>query len=142
MHRRRCLCLLLALAGCATAPAPKPKATLQLFIQADEQTNYGGPLYMVVRKTDRESFLAEAYDVLASAVFGKDDPSVVRKEIIWPKDRREVKVEKEKDDDVLGVYFFYTTPGKSWRFAVLDPSVKKMTVVLGTNEIKHVEPTK
>jgi type VI secretion system VasD/TssJ family lipoprotein len=130
----------LVLNACASTPPPKP--TLQLSIQADEQTNYGGPLYMVVRKTDREAFLAEAYDALAAAVFGKDDPTVVRKEIIWPKDRREVRVEKDKAEDVLGVYFFYTTPGKSWRFAVLDPAVKRMHVVLGTSEIKSVEPGK
>jgi hypothetical protein len=62
--------------------------------------------------------------------------------IIWPRDQQEVKVEKAKAEDVLGVYFFYSTPGRSWRFAVLDPTVKKMSVRLGTNEIQSVEPGK
>jgi predicted component of type VI protein secretion system len=131
-----------AAGACATTPKPKPKPTLQLSIQAEADTNYGGPLYMVVRKTDREAFLAEGYDALAGAVFGKDDPSVLRKEVIWPRDKREVRIEKEKEEDVLGVYFFYTTPGKSWRFAVLDPAVKRMNVRLGSNEIKQVEPAR
>jgi hypothetical protein len=121
--------------GCALLPKP----ALELSIQADANTNYGGPLYMVVRKTDRAAFLGEDYDALAGTVFSKDDPSVLRKEVIWPKDKREVRIEKQKEDDVLGVYFFYSTPGKSWRFAVLDPSVKKMHVQLGTNEIRSVE---
>jgi predicted component of type VI protein secretion system len=133
------LALAASLAGCA---ALSPKPTLHLTIQADANTNYGGPLYMVVRKTDRDSFLSEDYDALAGTVLGKADPAILRKEIIWPKDRRELKIEKQKPDDVLGVYFFYSTPGRSWRFAVLDPSVKKMRVRLGTNEIQAVEPGK
>jgi hypothetical protein len=125
--------------GCAVF---RSTPTLQLSISASANTNYGGPLYMVVRKTDRDSFLTEDYDALAGAVLGKTDPAILRKVIIWPKDQQEVKVEKAKAEDVLGVYFFYSTPGRSWRFAVLDPTVKKMSVRLGTNEIQSVEPGK
>jgi predicted component of type VI protein secretion system len=146
LHRcRRLPALALALVVVLAVPACAVftrKPTLHLTIQADANTNYGGPLYMVVRKTDRDSFLAEDYDALAGSVLGKTDPAILRKEIIWPKDQREVKIEKQKQDDVLGVYFFYSTPGRSWRFAVLDPSVKKMRVRLGTNEIQAVEPSK
>lgn len=142
MNKLPMLVLLAVALGGSGCSVLKRQPALQLSIHADEQTNYGGPLYMVVRKTDREAFLAEDYDALAGAVFGKEDPSVLRKEVIWPKDRREVRVEKAKKEDVLGVYFFYTTPGRSWRFAVLDPGVEKMRVVLGTSEIKSVEPSK
>lgn len=138
-HGGAIVALWLALGGCSHV---QPKPTLQLSIQADPNTNYGGPLYMVVRKTDRDSFLAEDYDALAGAVLGKEDPAILKKEIIWPKDRRQVRIEKQKPDDVLGVYFFYSTPGRSWRFAVLDPSVQEMRVRLGTNEIETVEPAK
>jgi predicted component of type VI protein secretion system len=131
------LVLSLLASGCALFHAPP---TLQLSIRAEANTNYGGPLYMVVRKTDRDSFLTEDYDLLAGTVLGKNDPAILRKVIIWPRDQWEVKVEKQKAEDVLGVYFFYSTPGRSWRFAVLDPTVKKMRVQLGANEIQSVEP--
>ena len=142
--RRVCAVVIVAAvlaAGCggrttgATAPSSTPIFRLDVVAQAD--ANRGGPVYVVIRKTDTARFLSDDYDLVARGLFGREpDPRVLGKRSIAP--GQTVRLDVAPDlgkGEILGVYALFSTPGPDWRIAVLDPGVTGMRIVLGRNGI-------
>ena len=120
------------------APAVPP---LRIEITAARDSNQGGPLVVVVRKTDRAGFLAEDYDAIADGVFAHPrDPAVVRKAIVRPGHRVTLDVPRTTaQGEVLGLYFLFSTPGDRWRLAIGDARLPRVRVRLGASDIESVE---
>jgi len=131
----------LALAACGGRKAgptgPEAPPMFRLGIEARPDANRGGPVYVVIRKTDTARFLSEDYEVVAAGLFGREpDPRVLGKRSVAP--GQNVRLEVARDlgkNEVLGVYALFSAPGADWRLAVLDPAVTGMRIVLGRDRI-------
>jgi hypothetical protein len=125
--------------GGATAKATT--APFRLEIDADKDTNQGGPLYVVVRHVDGAGFLAEDYDAIADGLFGEPrDPAVLRKVIVRPGQVTTLVVERPlAEGEILGVYFLFSAPGDDWRMAIPDARTTGLKVVLGASGVEAVE---
>jgi predicted component of type VI protein secretion system len=130
-----------ACGGATPAPVPPVVPPLRIEITAARDSNQGGPLVVVVRKTDRAGFLAEDYDAIAEGVFAQPgDPAVVRKAIVQPGNRVTLEVPRATaPGEVLGLYFLFTTPGDRWRLAIGDASLAHVRVRLGPSDVELVE---
>jgi hypothetical protein len=134
-------------AGCGGAtPAPParpppPPPPFRIEIKAARDSNQGGPLFVVVRKTDRAGFLAEDYDAIADGLFSEPrDPAVLRKAIVRPGQVVTLEVPRATaDGEILGVYFLFSTPGDDWRLAVGDAKASGLRVVLGASGVESAE---
>jgi predicted component of type VI protein secretion system len=141
----RCAVVGLALVACGGAEAPPPRPAgpppFRLEIKAARDTNQGGPLVVVVRRTDRAGFLAEDYDAIAEGLFAEPrDPAVLRKEIVRPGQRVMLSVPRAtKPGEVLGVYFLFAAPDAEWRLAIGDQKISRVRVVLGASGVESVE---
>jgi len=131
--------------GCSSAAravrGPPPPPPFRIEIRAARDSNQGGPLFVVVRKTDRAGFLAEDYDAIADGVFAEPrDPAVLRRAIVRPGQVMTLEVPRaEGDSEILGVYFLFATPGEDWRLAIADTHVAGVRVVLGASGVESVE---
>jgi hypothetical protein len=137
---------LAALAGGCGSDAPsvaKPGQVppFRIDIRAPRDLNQGGPLFVVVRKTDRAGFLAEDYDAIADGLFSEPrDPAVLRKAIVRPGQVMRMNVQRElADGEILGIYFLFSTPGDDWRLAIADPQAAGVRVVLGASGVESAE---
>jgi predicted component of type VI protein secretion system len=141
MTRAALAWLVLAACGGATVAKPVPPAPIRLQITAAKDTNHGGLMYVVVRKTDAAGFLAEDYDAIADGLFGEPrDTAVVRKAIVRPGQVTTLEAERNlKDGEIFGVYFLFSVPGENWRLAIQDPKITRVTIVLGTVGVASVE---
>jgi predicted component of type VI protein secretion system len=136
--------LVVLVAGCwGGKQAPRAPATppLRIEITAATDSNQGGPLVVVVRKTDRAGFLAEDYDAIADGVFAEPrDPAVLRKAIVRPGDKVTLDVPRAMaQGEIVGLYFLFAIPGDRWRLAIGDAQVSGVRVRLGTSDIQSVE---
>ena len=130
-----------ACGGAKPAPSKPPPPPLRIEITAARDSNQGGPLVVVVRKTDRAGFLAEDYDAIADGVFAQPrDPAVMRKAIVRPGQRVTLDVPRATaQGEVLGLYVLFSTPGDRWRLAIGDASLLRVRVRLGASDIESVE---
>lgn len=143
-RRARAALACLACSACAGAsPAPKAPVVppLRIEITAAQDSNQGGPLVVVVRKTDRAGFLAEDYDAIADGVFAQPrDPAVMRRAIVRPGQQVTLDVPRATaEGEVLGLYVLFSTPGDRWRLAIGDASLRRVRVRLGASDIEWVE---
>lgn len=129
------------LVACGGAPRVARPAPIQLRITAGKDTNHGGSMYVVVRKTDAAGFLSENYDAIADGLFGEPrDPAVVRKAIVRPGQVTTLEADRDlKDGEIFGVYFLFSRPGEIWRLAIQDPKTTRVTIVLGASDVTSVE---
>lgn len=120
---------------------PPPTPPIHIEIRAARDLNQGGPLFVVVRQTDRAGFLAEDYDAIADGLFSEPrDPAVVRKAIVRPGQVLTLEVPRAtQDGQILGIYFLFSTPGDDWRLAVADSSIAGLRVVLGASGVESAE---
>jgi len=134
---------LLALVACGggAVAKPVPPVPLRVQITAGKDTNHGGLMYVVVRKTDAAGFLAEDYDAIADGLFGEPrDAAVVRKAIVRPGQVTTLEVERGlKDGEIFGVYFLFSVPGERWRLAIQDPRTTRVSIALGVAGVDAVE---
>jgi predicted component of type VI protein secretion system len=130
-----------ACGGASPAPRAPVVPPLHIEITAARDSNQGGPLVVVVRKTDRAGFLAEDYDAIADGVFAQPrDPAVVRKAIVRPGQRLTLDVPRATaPGEVLGLYFLFSTPGDRWRLAISDARLPRVRVRLGASDVESVE---
>jgi hypothetical protein len=124
----------------ATAALPPPPPPLQLHVRTDAKSNLGGPLYVVVRKTDPGAFLAEDYAKIAGDVFPRNADAILSTAVVWPDKEASLVVPRSDAKQVLGVYFLFASPedGK-WRLLVADPCMTRLDVVLGPASILSYE---
>jgi hypothetical protein len=113
---------------------------LVLKVHAPKDSNRGGPLYVVVRKTSDAAFLAEDYAHVADDVFPDTSGSVVAKTVIWP-GRDSSLVVRRSDRTTLGIYFMFSAPqDNKWRVMLNDPRVTQIDLDLGSDAIRSFQP--
>lgn len=91
---------------------------VRVSVQANADLNQKQPVYMLVRTVDRKAYLAESYGDVASKLV-ESDPSVLRKELLFPGKSRSLYIKKPKG--TLALYFLFTAPGGTWRLFVDKP---------------------
>lgn len=135
--RRRLVCWALLLAsGCLTGGCT---STLRFSISASDDTNKGTPVYLVVRKVDGQTFLAEHYGAVAQKVFqNTPDKSILQRQIIFPGQTEVLKIEKPEDGN-LGVYVLFSQPGENWRIPLQAPFPDEVIISLGIHQIRRVQ---
>jgi len=108
-----CWCVLLSalLAGCFPG-------YVRVSVETAADLNQKQPVYMLVRTLDRKAYLAESYGEVASKLV-ESDPSVLRKELLFPGTNRSLYVKKPKG--ALALYFLFTAPGGTWRLFLDAP---------------------
>jgi hypothetical protein len=138
---RAVLVALVAGLGCGGKPPAKtatpPAPSFRLDVETRADANRGGPVLVVIRRTDRARFLADEYDAVARSLFAREpDPSVLAKRSVGPGQTARLEVPRAVDEgEVLAVYAMFSAPGAGWRLAVLDGEVRSMTIVLGRDHI-------
>ena len=134
--RQAAALLFLALlgSGCAT--------TLRVEVRTTKETNEGRPLYMLVRRAEGASLVAETYETAAARVFSHPaDDTVERVQPIMPGETVRLSVPRPSEGD-LAVYFFFTRPGSRWRFPLSQPIPSDMIIELGEHEVERVQVRK
>ncbi len=106
-----CTLLLPLLVGCIPT-------YVRIAVEAAPDVNGKQPVYMLVRTLDRKVYLGESYGDVASKLI-ESDPSVLRKELLFPGTSRSLYVKKPKG--ALALYFLFTAPGGTWRLFVDAP---------------------
>jgi hypothetical protein len=94
---------------------------LRITLLADERTNQGRPLQVVVRSVDEQTYRADSYSTITRLVMGPDG-SVLRRLVIdpRPKLRRSFRVKPPLGRPVA-LYLLYTLPTGSWKMLLLPP---------------------
>lgn len=108
------LCLLLLPTVVACIPG-----YVRISVSAAQDINGKQPVYMLVRSLDRKVYLAETYGEVAGKLV-EGDPTVLRKELLFPGQSRSIYIKKPKGP--LALYFLFTAPGGTWRLFV-EPSL-------------------
>jgi len=134
MGRSAALAFALALAA-SLLGAGCSSTRVSVKVESKPEANGGAPFYMVVRAVEQASFVTESYESVAAKMLASPaDPTVLKAEVVYPGDAKEVVVEKPKDQG-LGVYFLFTKPGERWKTARNAPLPDDISVVLGSNQI-------
>lgn len=125
----------------AVADAGTQAPSLRLHVQADAQSNRGGPLYVVVRKTDAAAFLTEGAAQVAKDVFPNNPDVVLATAVLWPDKQATLVVPRADPKESVGVYFLFSAPedGK-WRLLVADARTTCLDVVLGPESVRSFAP--
>ncbi|MBL9005195.1 MAG: hypothetical protein JNJ46_13160 [Myxococcales bacterium] len=108
---RLCSLLGLTLVGCIPG-------YVRVSVDASADLNQKQPVYMLVRTLDRKAYLAESYGEVAGKLV-ESDPSVLRKELLFPGKSASLYIKKPKGP--LALYFLFTAPGGTWRLFVDAP---------------------
>ncbi len=104
---------------------------IRISLRADDDSNQGRPLRVLVRSVDEQQFRGESYAGVSALVI-KPDASVLRSLIIEPSKRgsRAFWI-KSKKSSPLALYFFYTAPTASWKVWLQPDLPWRITVPLG-----------
>lgn len=116
-----------ALCGCGTS-------LLLLQVRPAPNTNQGRPLYMLVRAVQRQEYLAESYQEVASKVQAPDK-SVLRAHALHPGHRTRLLLGIPSKAP-LALYFLFAKPAHSWRLYIEAPVPTLVTVELEDHRIK------
>lgn len=102
-----------------------------LNIKSPPGTNYGRPLYMLVRTVDPKQYSTEAYNDVAAKVINPD-AAVLRSEVIYPGTLQRIQVKLPKEEAVA-VSFLFTEPDGSWQMLLntLRPSSVDIELLQG-----------
>lgn len=104
---------------------------IRIALRADDNSNQGRPLRVLIRSVDEQQFRAESYATVAALVI-KPDASVQRSLIIEPTQRgsRALWI-KSKKSSPLGLYFFYGASTASWKVWLQPDLPWRITIPLG-----------
>lgn len=104
---------------------------VRVALRADESSNQGRPLRVLVRSVDEQQFRAESYASVSALVI-KPDATVLRSLIVEPTRRgSRVLWIKSKKTSPLGLYFFYAAPAASWKVWLQPDLPWRISVPLG-----------
>jgi predicted component of type VI protein secretion system len=128
--------LLFSLTGCFEA-AKSDEITL--LVRTTKSTNYGTPLYVVIKETSMAKFLTQDYQEIASQSFWKEDEkaSIVKK-VLVPGTTNKITLPVPGKDKSLGIYFLFTNPGECWKYILSKPKPEKVKILLGEQEYEAV----
>lgn len=122
--------LLLVQSGCVPG-------YVRVTLQADEQTNQGRPLRVLVRSVDEQAYRLETY-ASASQLVILPDATVLQSLTLEPRpgETRRFWVKSEKGK-AMALYFFYTAPTASWKLWLRPALPWRITVPLGRTGVKE-----
>jgi hypothetical protein len=116
----------LLLGGCA-------RSHVTLTVKSPSGTNYGRPLYMVVRKVDPKQYSTEGYNDVAAKVVNPD-ATVLHSEVIYPGTLQRIQVNMPEGAPVA-VSFLFTEPNGSWQLLLNNPGVPSLDIELQESRI-------
>jgi hypothetical protein len=104
--------------------------TVKITLVADEKTNQGRPLQVVVCSVDEQAYRAESYSAVSRLVTAPD-ASVLRRLVLdpQPKLRRTFRI-KPPSSRPVALYLLYTAPTGNWKMLLLPPLPYSVTVPL------------
>lgn len=122
----------LALLLCTGCGAKKP--TMKFSVKADETSNYGQPVYLVVRTVNSSDFVSQDYQSVADLIMqNPPDETVLLTQLILPDRKTKFKIDKP-DNRSLAVYCMFTDPDQ-WKVFLEKPLDKKYTFILENNNV-------
>ncbi|MCG8472678.1 MAG: hypothetical protein MI742_12620 [Desulfobacterales bacterium] len=114
------------------------KKMVSLHIIPDANANDGRPLYVMVREVNKNTFLTEYYDQVASMLHAENrDEALLGWSLILPGKRKEFQIPRPKEAD-LAVYGMFTDPGSNWKMRIQVPFKKKYTIKVQGNNLVEV----
>ena len=127
---------LICLTGCFQT---KKEDEVTFLIKTTKATNYGTPIYVVVKETSMAQFLIQDYHQIAAQSFWKEeDTSNLVKKVLVPGSTHKITLAVPSKDKSLGVYFLFTNPGDCWKYILNKPKAEKVKILLGEREYKSV----
>ncbi|HUD01084.1 MAG TPA: hypothetical protein VMR37_02040 [Rhabdochlamydiaceae bacterium] len=128
--------LLTCLTGCFEA---KKNDEITLLVRTTKSTNYGTPLYVVIKETSMAKFLTQDYQEIASQSFWKEEEaSNIVKKVLVPGTTNKITVPVPGKEKSLGIYFLFTNPGECWKYILTKPKPEKVKILLGEQEYEAV----
>jgi hypothetical protein len=110
------------------------KPVLTFTVNADETSNKGQPVYLVVRTVNSSDFVTQDYQSIAGMVMlNPPDETIISTNLILP--GKKTKIEFDKPDNrSLAVYCMFTDPAQ-WKVFMQKPLEKKYKFILEDNSI-------
>ena len=125
-----------SLCGCAGNKIMLQKK-ITFSIMPDESSNNKRPLYVVIRKVNKKSFLIEDYDEIADLVYiDPPDESLLAWHVILPGKKEDIKVEIPGKTDV-GIYAMFTQPEENWKIMLERPFWEEYEIIIQDNQIGY-----
>ncbi len=122
------LILLTCLSGCGASK-------IKIVFDPASDSNYGQPVYVVVRKVTRKKFLVENYNTIADMVIADSkDEDILALKVLLPGEKTKIKIEKPAES-AIGIYGMFSSPENSWKILLNDPLEKKYKILLNADNI-------
>lgn len=110
------------------------KPVMKFSVKADETSNNGQPVYMVVRTVNSSDFVSEDYQSVADLIMkNPPDQTVLLTQLILPDRKTKFKIDKP-DNRSLAVYCMFTDPDQ-WKVFLDKPLEKKYTFILENSNV-------
>ncbi|MBU1341196.1 MAG: hypothetical protein KKE44_14820 [Proteobacteria bacterium] len=133
-HKKICLCIVLLLFMFSFFGCGAKKPILKFVVKADESTNNGQPVYLVVRTVNSSNFVTEDYQSVAGIVMlNPPDETVISTNLILPGENTDIEFDKP-DNRSIAVYCMFTNP-EQWKVFMQKPLEKKYKFILENNSI-------
>jgi len=127
-----CALTLAAVTGCASST--------RIYVKSTDATNNGNTLYMMVRSVDGRAMGSESYqDSVAKLFADPPDASVVATQPIFPGNTATITLDDNSGGKDVAIYFFFTSPGPSWRVPLRKPLPAEVYIDLGQHQIERVQ---
>lgn len=130
--------LTLALPGCKRKDDATQEPTVKhvtLIVRAAANSNAGRPLQVVVRASNRKSFVEDDYAAIARLVVMPDE-TVLKTLVVFPGQVSTAVLDFDKYPEALGVYgLFNLGKGESWKTLAEQPL--ELEVVVGEASIER-----
>ena len=113
------------------------KRNITFHVMPDSSINNGQPLYIVIRKVNKKSFLLESYDEIADMVYSDPpDESLLAWHPLLPGKKDKIKVEKPKKNEVA-IYAMFTQPGEGWKIMLKSPLGSKYDINIKNDNLTY-----
>ena len=125
-----------SLCGCG-GKKPLLQKHVTFRITPDADINNAQPVYLVIRKVNKTSFLVEDYDEVAKLVYADPpDDSLLAWKALLPGKKEEIKVAIPSESDV-GIYGMFTQPDENWKIMIKSPLGSEYDIMIQDNRLKY-----
>jgi hypothetical protein len=121
----------------AEQPGDRNSDRVKVVVSTSEQTNKGGVIQVVVRKTRESDYRRVEYQDIVQTLELDSDPDTLVWKPLLAGSRVSFDVPRPGPDEALGVYFLFLDPGPDWK-QLITSDVDQIEYRLGKDGVDDV----